>query len=174
MLLMQRPIYAGTKSVIDHATSPGSGTVEVKANATRKVSLDISDSGSNNLVSNTGIDFGDVDAEGTLSSSGLTGTAIDGDTAEYKTSFDFAVSRTGNGNVTLAVSRTAAGSFSATDGIRVEDSAGALQSLAGSGNTVTLISNQAEGTFSKQLGVRIHGADSGALTSTLTFTATAL
>ena len=165
---------SGSITVFQNTASPGSGAVAVKANAIKKVTLSISDTGANNLVSGTGIDFGDVDADGNQSSSGINGVPIAGGKSEYKTSFNFDVSRTGSGNVSLMVQRSVAGNFNSTDGVVVQDDAGAVQSLAGTGNQVSVLSDRAEGSYSKDLGVRIYSADAGSLSSTLLFTASAL
>ncbi len=167
-------LRAGQATLINNGASPGSGQIEVRANAVKKVTLVISDSGANSLVSETGIDFGQVDSDGNVSSTGITGTSAGADAAQYLAPFVFSVNRTGTGNVSLSVRRSIAGNFSATDGVMIEDSAGVVQPLSGAGTSVTVVDTQAEGNFNKQLGIRVHSADSGALSSTLTFTASAL
>lgn len=164
--------WAGTIQVIDKKASPGTGTVQVRCNVNKKVSLSITDTGANDLVGPTGIDFGDVDADGTNGK--VPGTPQGADKARYVADFIFSATRTGTGNVTLTAERSIAGNFDATDGILVGDDGGALQPLSGAGGTVTVISNKPEGDFTKQLGITVHSSDSGALSSTLRFTLSAL
>lgn len=163
--------HAGTVQLIDKGASGANGTVEVKANVPKKVSLSISDTGANDLVSSGGIDFGSVDADGTPGV--LPGISL-GDRAQYVGEFIFSATRSGIGNVTLTVERSVAGTFNATDGVVIEDDAGVLQSLDGGGTPVSVINDQAEGDFTKKLGITVHEDDLGALNSTLRFTLSAL
>lgn len=167
-------VWGGEKTLINNSASSGSGQIEVRANAIKKVTLVIRDTGSNNLVSDSGIDFGEVDASANVSSTGIAGSVVDANTAEYRAPFVFAVNRTGSGKVSLTVHRSVAGNFNATDGVVIEDSAGAIQPLSGVGSAVTVVDNQDEGNFNKELGIRVRGSDAGAMSSTLTFTASAL
>ena len=98
--------WAGTTQVIDKKPSGSSGTVQIRCNVAKKVSLAISDTGANDLVDPGGIiDFGDVDADGTPGK--VPGTPL-GDRAKYVADFRFTATRTGNGNVTLSAERSVA------------------------------------------------------------------
>jgi len=165
---------SGTLIVFDYLNSPGIGTVRVKANAIKKVSLSLSDSVGNNLVSASGVDFGDVDTDGNTSSTGVTGVSLGVGKAEYLATFVFNVSRTGSGNISLLVQRSVAGNFNSADGVVIQDDAGASQALSGTGNQVTVVDNRPEGTFAKGMGVRIYDSDAGNLSTILLFTASAL
>ena len=162
---------AGTKQVIDKQPSGASGTVEVKANVVRKVSLSITDTGANDLVGPTGIDFGTVDADGTPGK--LPGSIV-GDHAEYTGDFIFSASRSGNGNVTLTAERSVAGNFNVANGVTIEDANGVVQPLSGAGGAITVINNRPKGDFTKKLGISVHSSDVGVLTTTLRFTLSAL
>src|SRR5688572_29853134 len=98
--------WAGTYQVINKGPSGSQGTIEVKANAVKRVSLAISDTGMNDLVGPGGIDFGDVDADGNAGK--VAGTAL-GTKATYVGDFVFSATRSGNGNVTLVAERSVAG-----------------------------------------------------------------
>ena len=170
-LLTTLPLFAGTKQVIDKQPSGANGTCEVKANVVRKVSLSITDTGANDLISPAGIDFGTVDADGTPGK--LPGSIV-GDHAEYIGNFIFSATRTGSGNVTLTAERSVAGNFNATNGILIEDSNGSNQPLSAIGGAVTVINNKPKGDFTKKLGISVHSSDVGALNTTLRFTLSAL
>ncbi|MBI4405317.1 MAG: hypothetical protein HY537_14230 [Deltaproteobacteria bacterium] len=159
----------GSYTVIDKKPTPASGTIELKATVTKKVSLSVRDTASNNLVQPTGIiDFGDVDADGTPGS--VPGIPAGPGKARYEADFIFAATRSGSGNVTLSAERSVAGTFNAFDGVLITDDGGTLQPLSGTGGAVTVIESRPEGEFTKKLGVIIYSADSGVLTSTLRFT----
>lgn len=170
-LVLTGTLFAGTLTVIDKKPSGSSGTIEVKCNVSKKVTLTIADAGANDLVSPSGIDFGDVDADGTPGK--VPGTPL-GDRAEYVTNFILSATRSGNGNVTLSARRSVAGNLNASDGVLIENSSGTLQSLSGAGDAVTVINSSPEGDFNKKLGVTVHADDSGTLTSTVQFTLSAL
>ncbi len=163
--------WAGTLTVIDKKPSGSSGTVEVRCNVSKKVSLAVSDTGANDLVSPSGIDFGDVDADGTPGK--IPGTPL-GDRAQYVGNFILSATRSGNGNVTLTARRSVAGNLNSTDGVVIEDSSGLVKNLNGAGDAVTVVSSAPEGDFNRQLGVTVHADDSGSLTSTVQFTLSAL
>lgn len=162
---------AGTLTIIDKKPSGSSGTVEVKCNVTKKVSLTIADTGANDLVSPSGIDFGDVDADGTPGK--VPGTPL-GDRAQYIADFILSATRSGTGNVTLSARRSVAGNLHSSDGVVIEDSSGKVQSLNGAGDAITVINSSPEGDFNKKLGVTVHADDNGALSSTVQFTLSAL
>lgn len=170
-LLVSASLWAGTVTVIDKQPSGSSGTVEVKCNVTKKVSLSVSDTGANDLVGPSGIDFGDVDADGTPGK--IPGTPL-GDRAQYIGNFILSATRSGNGSVTLMARRSVAGNLNTTDGVVIEDSAGVVKNLNAAGDAVKVINSSPEGDFNRQLGVTVHADDSGALTSTVQFTLSAL
>ncbi|MBI4402824.1 MAG: hypothetical protein HY537_01610 [Deltaproteobacteria bacterium] len=163
----------GSYTIIDKQPTPATGTIEVKANVTKKVSLTVSDTATNDLVKPTGmIDFGDVDADGTAGK--VPGIPVTADKARYEADFIFSAARSGSGNVTLTAERSVAGTFNATDGVLIGDDAGALQPLAGTGGAVTVVDTKPEGDFTKKLGIMVYSSDSGTLSSTLRFTLSAL
>ena len=163
--------YAGSISVIDNQNSGASGNVNIKANAIRKVSLTISDTGANDVVTPAGLDFGEVDADGTTGS--VPGVAL-GDRAQYVAGFILNATRSGSGTVSLTVDRPAAGTLNAQDGVVVEDDTGNLKSLAAGTSTVSVIDNKAEGGFNKKIGITVHSDDQGNLNSVVRFTLSAL
>lgn len=158
--------------VIDKQPSGSSGNVEVRCTVSKKVSLVISDTGANDLVTATGIDFGDVDAEGTPGK--VAGTPVGPDKARYVAPFVFSATRTGTGNVTLSADRIMPGTLNSSDGILIEDNGGALQSLSAGGPAVTILNGQPEGDHTKQLGITVHSNDEGVLSSIVRFTLSAL
>jgi hypothetical protein len=162
---------AGSLVLIDKQPTGSSGTVDVKCNVTKKVSLSIADVGQNDLVSNAGIDFGNVDADGTTGK--VPGTIV-GNHAQYVADFMLSATRTGTGKVTLTAKRSVKGNFNDTDGILIEDNGGLLQALNGSGSSVTVMDSQDEGDFNKKLGINVYSEDNGVLTSTVQFTLSAL
>lgn len=163
--------YGGSLSVIDHQNSGASGNVNIKANAIRKVTLTISDTGVNDVVTPAGLDFGEVDADGTTGA--VPGTAL-GDHAQYVAGFILNATRSGSGNVSLTVDRPVAGTLNAKDGVLVEDDSGNLQGLASGSSAITVINNKAEGGFNKKIGITVHSDDAGALNSVVRFTLSAL
>ncbi len=163
--------WAGTIVVIDKKPSGSSGNVDVRANVSRKVTLAISDTGANDLVGASGIDFGEVDSDGTPGK--VPGVPVGPDKAQYVADFVFSATRTGTGNVSLSADRPTPGTFNNTDGILMEDDGGTLQNLSAGGASVSVIGSKPEGDHSKRLGITVHSEDSGTLNSTVRFTLSA-
>ncbi len=169
-------VHAGTIDLIHGQHSGSSGYVQVQAQVRDVVTLSIEDSpqGEGNLVSQSGINFGDVNNLGTTEVPGVKGTKK-GNAGHYESEFSFAVDRSGPGDVTLSCRRSSPGNFNARDGIEIDDSHGTLRPLSAlDSGGVHILQNASPGSYDRTMALNIYPSDKGTLRSVLQFTLSAL
>lgn len=175
-LLLSRHISAGVSDLIHFQPSGSHGHLSVYANAGGVVSLRIEDSPTlgGNLVSQQGINFGDVNNLGSTQTPGVKGTAI-GKVGHYEAEFLLSAERSGDGGVTLHCQRSSAGNFNAKNGVEIDDGNGVLRPLSAHfDHSVTVLSHAPSGTYEKTLAINIYPQDRGQLRTVLKFTLCAL
>ena len=167
---------AGVMDIIHFQPSGSSGSLAVLASASGVVSLQIEDNptGGGNLVSGSGINFGDVNNLGTTQTPGINAWPI-GKIGHYEARFSLTAERSGEGTITLHCSRPQPGNFNANNGVEIENDKGQLKPLSAHfEQTVDVLSNAVSGTYDKRIAINIYPQDRGQLKTVLKFTMCAL
>ncbi len=165
-------LFGGSMEVLTDRPPGASGFVPLSATIQNTVSLRIEDSSAtgSNIVSNTGIHFGNVNNLGTTDTPGIRGSQRQ-DVGHYEADIEFTVNRSGGGLLTLECRRSSSGTFNARDGVEIENSLGSLSPLSSLGLTsVLVLQNVAPGRYEKTLAINVHPTDRGTLRAVLQFT----